>query len=105
METMEAIQRIVAEVQTARQQVANLKSQVQEFENTVVAIREQPEDKAILRQLGGVMVEVHDRKKLIEDLEHTIKLVSTSLERIMEREQQLIEKYDELKAALKEEKE
>jgi len=105
METMEAIQRVVTEVQAARQQVANLKSQVQEFENTVIAVQEQPEEMAILRQIGGVMIEVHDREKLVEDLEHTIQLLSTSLERIIEREKQLIENYEELKKSLQEEKE
>lgn len=104
MDTMEAIQRVVSEVQAARQQVANLKSQVQEFENTVIAVQEQPNDMAILRQIGGVMIQVHDRDKLVEDLEHTIQLLSTSLERIVEREKQLIENYEELKKSLQEEK-
>ena len=104
MDTMDAIQRVVTEVQAARQQVANLKSQVQEFENTVAAVQEQPDDMAILRQIGGVMIQVHDRVKLVEDLEHTIQLLSTSLERIVEREKQLIENYEELKKSLQEEK-
>jgi chaperonin cofactor prefoldin len=104
MDTMEAIQRVVTEVQAARQQVANLKSQVQEFESTVLAVQEQPDDMAILRQIGGVMIQVHDREKLVEDLEHTIQLLSTSLERIVEREKQLIENYEELKKSLQEEK-
>jgi len=104
MDTMDAIQRVVTEVQAARQQVANLKSQVQEFENTVTAVQEQPDDMAILRQIGGVMIQVHDRVKLVEDLEHTIQLLSTSLERIVEREKQLIENYEELKKSLQEEK-
>ena len=105
MDTMEAIQRVVAEVQAARQQVANLKSQVQELENTVIAVKEQPDDMAIMRQFGGVMIEVQHREQLVEDLEHTVQLLNTSLERIMERETQLIEKYAELTSAMNEEKE
>ena len=66
MDNMEQLQAVVNEVQAARQQVANLRAQVVELETTVDSVRNQPEELALHQQMGGVLVEVSDRKALLK---------------------------------------
>ena len=72
MENMEQLQVVVNEVQSARQQLANLRAQVLELETTVESVKNQPEDLALHQQMGGVMVEVSDREALVSELEQTL---------------------------------
>jgi len=100
MEAGQQLQMVVAEVQAARQQVASLNAQVREIEGTVEAVKEQPEDMALHRQMGSILVEVEDRDKLLEDLEHTLVQMKEAVEAVAEREKELISTYEQLKKSL-----
>jgi chaperonin cofactor prefoldin len=100
MEAGQQLQIVVAEVQAARQQVASLNAQVREIEGTVEAIKEQPEDFALHRQMGNILVEVEDREKLLEDLEQTLTQMKEAVEAVTEREKELISTYEQLKQSL-----
>tara|TARA_B100000575_G_C23078810_1_gene621446 strand:- start:952 stop:1269 length:318 start_codon:yes stop_codon:yes gene_type:complete len=100
MEQLEQLQLVVAEVQAARQQVSSVRAQVQELEGTVAAVEKQPENMALHRQMGGVLIEVADRNALLDELKETLSSLKTHLERFTEREKQLIQTYDELKQSL-----
>jgi chaperonin cofactor prefoldin len=100
MEAGQQLQMVVAEVQAARQQVASLNAQVREIEGTVEAVKEQPEDMALHRQMGSILVEVEDREKLLEDLEHTLVQMKEAVEAVAEREKELISTYEQLKKSL-----
>ena len=100
MEQLEQLQLVVAEVQAARQQVSSVRAQVQELEGTVSAVENQPENMALHRQMGGVLIEVADRNALLSELKETLSSLKTHLERFTEREKQLIQTYDELKQSL-----
>ena len=100
MEQLEQLQLVVAEVQAARQQVSSVRAQVQELEGTVAAVEKQPENMALHRQMGGVLIEVADRNALLNELKETLSSLKTHLERFTEREKQLIQTYDELKQSL-----
>jgi chaperonin cofactor prefoldin len=50
--------------------------------------------------LSGVLVEVADRDALVTELETTLNALKEHLERFLERENQLIETYQELKKVL-----
>lgn len=100
MEAGQQLQIVVAEVQAARQQVASLNAQVREIEGTVEAIKEQPEDLALHRQMGSILVEVEDREKLLEDLEQTLAQIKEAAESVAEREKELISTYEQLKQSL-----
>ena len=58
MEAAQQLQMVVAEVQAARQQVASLNAQLRELEGTVEAVKAQPEDMALHRQMGTILVEL-----------------------------------------------
>ena len=94
------LQLVVAEVQAARQQVSSVRAQVQELEGTIKAVEEQPEGMALHRQMGGVLIQVSDRQELLKELKETLVSLKGHLERFTEREQQLIQTYDELKKSL-----
>ena len=100
MEAGQQLQIVVAEVQAARQQVASLNAQVREIEGTIEAIKEQPEDMALHRQMGSILIEVEDRKKLLADLEKTLAEMKEAVESVAEREKELISTYEQLKQSL-----
>ncbi len=100
VEQLEQLQLVVAEVQAARQQVSSVRAQVQELQGTIAAVESQPDDLALHRQMGGVLIEVADRAALLGDLNDTLQALTVHLERFTEREKQLIQTYDELKQSL-----
>lgn len=100
MEPMEQLQSVVNNMQAARSQVASLNAQVQELEMTISAVKDQPSELALHKQLSGVLVEVGDRDSLINDLQTTLTTLQGHLERFSQREKQLLETYQELKKVL-----
>ena len=100
MEAAQQLQMVVAEVQAARQQVASLNAQLRELEGTVTAVKNQPEDMALHRQMGTILIEVDDRKQLLEDLESTLVQMRSAVTTMAEREAELIATYEKLKQSL-----
>jgi len=100
MESAQQLQMVVAEVQAARQQVASLNAQVRELEGTISAVSEQPEDMALHRQMGTILVEVKDREQLLNDLKSTLEQMKAAVETMVKRESELVSAYDKLKQSL-----
>ena len=100
MEQAQQLQIVVGEVQAARQQVASLNAQLRELEGTLKAVKEQPEDMALHRQMGTILVEVTDRGQLLSDLEKTLDQMKSAVETMSKREAELIETYETLKQSL-----
>ena len=100
MSEMEQFQVVVSEIQATRQQMASLNAQILELKATSDAVSNQPKDLALHQQLGGDLIEVADRKSLVEVLENDIKTISEHLERLQTRETDLMNSYEELKKVL-----
>ena len=100
MSDMEQFQIVVSEIQSVRQQMASLNAQILELKATTDAVSNQPEDLALHQQLGGVLIEVADRKALIKVLESDVKTLSEHIERLQSRETELLNSYEELKKVL-----
>lgn len=100
MSDAQRFQMVVAEVQAARQQAAALNAQVKEIESSLNAIAEQPEDMALHRQIGGILVEVTDRDALRAELEENLAALSIHASRMAERETELMETFELLKKSL-----
>ena len=100
MESAQQLQMVVAEVQAARQQAASLNAQVRELEGTVAAVKEQPENMALHRQMGTILVEVKDREQLLSDLETTLTQMKSAVETMAKREAELVSTYEKLKQSL-----
>mgnify|MGYP001376461969 FL=1 len=100
MELAQQLQLVVAEVQTARQQVASLNTQLREIEGTIAAVKTQPDDMALHRQMGSILVEVKDRSSLITELESALEQLNSALVSIKKKEQDLVSTYEELKKSI-----
>lgn len=100
MESAQQLQMVVAEVQAARQQVASLNAQVRELEGTISAVKQQPEEMALHRQMGTILIEVEDRVQLLSDLEMTLEQMRSAVETMAKREAELVATYDKLKQSL-----
>ena len=100
MEAALQLQMLVSEVQAARQQVASLNAQLRELEGTIAAVKNQPEDLALHRQMGTILVEVDDREQLLKDLESTLEQMSVAVSSMGAREAELISTYEQLKQSL-----
>ena len=100
MDTAQQLQIVVAEVQAARQQVASLNAQVREIEGTIIAVKNQPSDMALQRQMGSILIEVEDREKLLSDLEITLEQMKKAVAGMSEREAELVSTYEKLKQSL-----
>ena len=100
MESTQQLQMVVAEVQGARQQVASLNAQLRELEGTIAAVKNQPEDMSLHRQMGSILVEVEDRDQLISDLETPLEQMKAAVETMGKREAELVATYVKLKQSL-----
>lgn len=100
MELAQQLQIVVGEVQTVRQQIASLNAQVRELEGTIVAVKKQPEELSLHRQMGSILIEVEDREQLMSDLKLTLDQMSKAVESMLMREKELVETYDKLKQSL-----
>ena len=100
MESAQQLQMVVAEVQAARQQVASLNTQLREIEGTIAAVKNQPEDLSLHRQMGTILVEVKDRDSLIKDLEAAYEQLSSALTTIKQKEEELVSTYEKLKQSI-----
>ena len=100
MESAQQLQMVVAEVQAARQQVASLNAQVRELEGTIAAVKQQPEEMSLHRQMGSILIEVEDRKQLLSDLEMTLEQMKSAVDTMGKREAELVATYDKLKQSL-----
>tara|TARA_B100001115_G_scaffold38511_1_gene28415 strand:+ start:6342 stop:6665 length:324 start_codon:yes stop_codon:yes gene_type:complete len=100
MEIAQQLQIVVGEVQAVRQQIASLNAQVRELEGTIVAVSKQPDDLALHRQMGSILIEVEDREQLMQDLKLTLNQMASAVESMSQREKELVETYDKLKKSL-----
>ena len=97
-----ALQQSAQDIQTLRQQTANIASQLREFQATVEALEEQADDKAVYQQIGGILLEVTDRDSLKLKLEQSIEALSEHLERLGAKESDLRQVYDKLVKSVEE---
>ena len=74
--------------------------ELSELEGTVAAVKTQPEDMALHRQMGTILVEVDDRNQLVEDLESTLVQMKAAVTTMGEREAELVSTYEKLKQSL-----
>ena len=100
MSDAQRFQMVVAEVQAARQQAAALNAQLKEIESSLKAIDEQPENLALHRQIGGILVEVKDRDSLKKELEENLETLSAHSARMQDHEKELMATYELLKKSL-----
>lgn len=93
------LQAIVQELQMIRNQIQSFSSQISEYGLTLDALQNQDPDKSVYQSLGNLLLEVDDRVKLTPELSQSKLNVENHLNKLIEREQSLRAKYDELVSA------
>jgi len=91
----EQIQSIARELQAIRNQIQTISSQISEYGITVEALGEQDSGKPVYRSLGNLLLEVADREKLLSELTDAKSSLEEHLKRLVEREENLRESYEE----------
>ncbi len=93
------LQAIVQELQMLRNQIQSFSSQISEYGLTLDALLNQDPNKPVYQSLGNLLLEVEDREKLNSELSQSKLNVENHLNKLIEREQSLRDKYDELVSA------
>ena len=94
------LQAIVQELQMLRNQIQSFSSQISEYGLTLDALLNQDPNKSVYQSLGNLLLEVEDREKLNSELSQSKLNVESHLNKLIEREQSLRAKYDELVSGL-----
>ncbi|MBT3642292.1 MAG: hypothetical protein HOJ64_05645 [Euryarchaeota archaeon] len=94
------LQAIVQELQMLRNQIQSFSSQISEYGLTLDALLNQDPNKSVYQSLGNLLLEVEDREKLNSELSQSKLNVENHLNKLIEREQSLRAKYDELVSGL-----
>ncbi|MBT6873848.1 MAG: hypothetical protein HOA28_01255 [Euryarchaeota archaeon] len=94
------LQAIVQELQMLRNQIQSFSSQISEYGLTLDALLNQDPNKSVYQSLGNLLLEVEDREKLNSELSQSKLNVENHLNKLIEREQSLRAKYDELISGL-----
>lgn len=93
------LQKIVQELQIIRSQIQTFSSQSSEYSLTMDSLESQNPDKPVYRSVGNLLLEVDDREKLLQELSESKLNIENHLKLLIEREESLREKYEELVAA------
>lgn len=92
----ERLQSIVRELGIASQQLTNIQAQIREQSRALNALENQPESRAVFKQVGALLVEVEERSILIDELKETIERLSAHERRLASQEKELRETYESL---------
>ncbi|MEC7695396.1 MAG: prefoldin subunit [Candidatus Thermoplasmatota archaeon] len=95
----EEIQSLARELQLVRNQIQTVSSQISEYGITIEALENQDPDRPVFRSLGNILLEVEDRNSLSSELEEAKNSLEEHLNRLIEREDNLREHYED-KASL-----
>lgn len=94
------LQNIIQEMQMVRSQIQSFSSQSSEYSLTLEALSNQDPNKAIYKSLGNLLLEVDNREKLTSELTESKSNIENHLNKLIERENSLRDKYENLTSTL-----
>ena len=97
---IQSIQRIAQDLNNVRGQLQTTRSQVGEITTTLELLDEQPDDNAVFRAVGPLLLEVGDRLKLKDTLNGTLEALKDHSSKLEDLEQQLLNEYERLSAQI-----
>ena len=92
----EEIQSLARELQILRNQIQTISSQASEYGITVEALSKQDPERPVFRSLGNILLEVSDRDSLESELKEAQEALNEHLGRLIEREESVRNKYEEM---------
>ena len=90
------LQKIVQELQIIRGQIQTFSSQSSEYSLTIDSLESQSPEKTVYKSVGNLLLEVSNRKELLDELSESKLNIEDHLKLLIEREESLREKYEEL---------
>ena len=90
------LQKIVQELQIIRGQIQTFSSQSSEYSLTIDSLKSQSPEKTVYKSVGNLLLEVSNRKELLDELSESKLNIEDHLKLLIEREESLREKYEEL---------
>ena len=93
------LQKIVQELQIIRDQIQTFSSQSSEYSLTIDSLKSQSPEKTVYKSFGNLLIEVSNRKELLDELSESKLNIENHLKLLIEREESLREKYEELVVA------
>ncbi len=90
------LQKIVQELQIVRGQIQTFSSQISEYSLTMESLESQSPEKTVYKSVGNLLLEVSDRKKLFDELSQSKLNIENHLKSLIEKEDSLRVKYEEL---------
>jgi chaperonin cofactor prefoldin len=90
------LQKIVQELQIIRGQIQTFSSQSSEYSLTIDSLESQSPEKTVYKSVGNLLLEVSNRKELLNELSESKLNIENHLKLLIEREESLREKYEEL---------
>ena len=90
------LQKIVQELQIIRGQIQTFSSQSSEYSLTIDSLKTQSLEKTVYKSVGNLLLEVSNRKELLDELSESKLNIENHLKLLIEREESLREKYEEL---------
>ncbi len=93
------LQKIVQELQIIRGQIQTFSSQSSEYSLTIDSLKSQSPEKTVYKSVGNLLLEVSNRKELLDELSESKLNIENHLKLLIEREESLREKYEELVVA------
>ena len=97
---IQSIQRIAQDLNNVRGQLQTTRSQVGEITTTLELLDEQPDDNAVFRAVGPLLLEVGDRSKLKSSLNSSLEALIGHSSKLEDLEQQLLNEYERISALI-----
>ena len=99
-EDVQLIQRIVQDLNNVRTQLQTSRSQIGEITTTLELLSDQPDENAVYRTVGPLLLEVPDRDDLKASLATTLDALKDHAAKLDSLEKQLIADYERVSAQI-----
>lgn len=93
-------QQLQQQLQAVLNQKFQMESRLREMENTMEELKKVPEDNAVYKNAGSLLVQVKDRDSVMEELEEEKETLEVRLKTLSRQEKHMREKYEGLQEQL-----
>jgi prefoldin beta subunit len=93
-------QQLQQQIQVVSSQKFQLEAQLRDTERALTELENSPPDVTIFKNVGNLLVEARDKKKVNEELDEKKETIDIRIKALDRQEKQLVEKYQSLQQEL-----
>lgn len=93
-------QQLTQQIQMVTTQKIQLEAQAKELERTVEELGKAPEDSAVFKNVGTLLVQVKDRKALVDELKEQKETVEVRVKTLERQDKHLRERHQSLQSQI-----